>query len=133
MAYTFTERKRIRKSFGSRDSVLEIPYLLQMQKDAYTAFLQADVPPKKRTNEGLQAAFDAAFPIVSHNGFVEMKYLEYNLARLYSRYFISTKPLCETIGKAASKAACRPSLVRFLGGTSACKNAVYASFCICSR
>ncbi len=41
MAYTFTERKRIRKSFGSRDSVLEVPYLLQMQKDAYTAFLQA--------------------------------------------------------------------------------------------
>ena len=40
MAYSYTERKRIRKSFGSRDSVLEIPYLLQMQKDAYTAFLQ---------------------------------------------------------------------------------------------
>ena len=81
MAYSYTERKRIRKSFGSRDSVLEIPYLLQMQKDAYTAFLQADVIPKKRTNEGLQAAFEAAFPIVSHNGFVEMKYLEYNLAK----------------------------------------------------
>jgi len=81
MAYSYTERKRIRKNFGSRDSVLEIPYLLQMQKDAYTAFLQADVPPKKRTAEGLQAAFEAAFPIVSHNGFVEMKYLEYNLAK----------------------------------------------------
>src|SRR3954469_7927226 len=81
MAYSFTERKRIRKSFGSRDSVLEIPYLLQMQKDAYTAFLQADVHPQKRTIEGLQAAFDAAFPIVSHNGFVEMKFLEYNLAK----------------------------------------------------
>ena len=81
MAYSYTERKRIRKSFGSRDSVLEIPYLLQMQKDAYTAFLQADVIPKKRTQEGLQAAFEAAFPIVSHNGFVEMKYLEYNLAK----------------------------------------------------
>ena len=81
MAYTYTERKRIRKNFGRRDSVLEIPYLLQMQKDAYTAFLQADVAPKKRTVEGLQAAFDAAFPIVSHNGFVEMKYLEYNLAK----------------------------------------------------
>ena len=80
-AYTYTERKRIRKSFGSRDSVLEIPYLLQMQKDAYTAFLQADVAPKKRTTEGLQAAFEAAFPIVSHNGFVEMKFLEYNLAK----------------------------------------------------
>jgi DNA-directed RNA polymerase beta subunit len=46
MAYSYTERKRIRKSFGSRDSVLEVPYLLQMQKDAYTAFLQADVAPK---------------------------------------------------------------------------------------
>ena len=45
MAYSYTERKRIRKSFGKRDSVLEIPYLLQMQKDAYTAFLQADVAP----------------------------------------------------------------------------------------
>jgi len=79
--YSYTERKRIRKSFGSRDSVLEVPYLLQMQKDAYTAFLQAGVSPKKRSIEGLQAAFNAAFPIVSHNGFVEMKFLEYNLAK----------------------------------------------------
>ncbi len=81
MAYSFTERKRIRKNFGNRDSVLEIPYLLQMQKDAYTAFLQADISPKKRSLEGLQAAFVAAFPIVSHNGFVEMKYLDYSLAK----------------------------------------------------
>src|SRR6187431_2448762 len=81
MAYSYTERKRIRKNFGNRDSVVEIPYLLQMQKDAYTAFLQAGIPPQKRTVEGLQAAFDAAFPIVSHNGFVEMKFIEYNLAK----------------------------------------------------
>jgi len=81
MAYSFTERKRIRKSFGSRETVIEIPYLLQMQKDAYTAFLQADLPPKKRKHEGLQAAFESAFPIVSHNGFVEMKFLEYNLGK----------------------------------------------------
>jgi DNA-directed RNA polymerase subunit beta len=79
MAYSYTERKRIRKSFGSRDSVLEVPYLLQMQKDAYTAFLQADVAPN--AHEGLQAAFNSAFPIVSHNGFVEMKFVEYNLAK----------------------------------------------------
>ena len=52
-----------------------------MQKDAYTAFLQADRAPQKRTIEGLQAAFDNAFPIVSHNGFVEMKFIEYNLAK----------------------------------------------------
>ena len=81
MAYSYTERKRIRKSFGNRESVLAVPYMLQMQKDAYTAFLQADRAPKARQVEGLQAAFDNAFPIVSHNGFVEMKYLEYNLAK----------------------------------------------------
>ncbi len=79
--YSFTERKRIRKNFGSRDAVLEIPYLLQMQKDAYVAFLQANVAPNQRTNEGLEAAFRSAFPIVSHNGFVEMKYQYYTLAK----------------------------------------------------
>ena len=60
MAYSYTERKRIRKSFGTRDSVLEVPYLLQMQKDAYTAFLQADKAPQKRTIEGLQAEIGRA-------------------------------------------------------------------------
>ncbi|MEX8520418.1 MAG: DNA-directed RNA polymerase subunit beta [Leptothrix sp. (in: b-proteobacteria)] len=79
--YTYTERKRIRKSFGKRASVLNVPYLLTMQKDSYVAFLQKDVPPQKRKPEGLQAAFLSAFPIVSHNGFVEMKFLEFNIAK----------------------------------------------------
>ncbi len=80
-AYSFTERKRIRKSFGGRENVLAIPYLLQMQRDAYVSFLQADVANKDRVDLGLQAAFTAAFPIVSHNGFVEMKFLEYTLGK----------------------------------------------------
>jgi DNA-directed RNA polymerase subunit beta len=79
--YSFTERKRIRKSFGGRENVIAIPYLLQMQRDAYVSFLQKDIAPKDRVDLGLQAAFDAAFPIVSHNGFVEMKFLEYNLGK----------------------------------------------------
>ena len=79
--YTYTERKRIRKSFGKRESVLNVPYLLTMQSDSYVAFLQKDVPPQKRKPEGLQAAFISAFPIVSHNGFVEMKFTEYNIAK----------------------------------------------------
>jgi DNA-directed RNA polymerase subunit beta len=79
--YTYTERKRIRKSFGKRESVLKVPYLLTMQSDSYVAFLQKDVPPLKRKPEGLQAAFLSAFPITSHNGFVEMKFVEYNIAK----------------------------------------------------
>ena len=63
MAYSYTERKRIRKNFGSRDSVLEIPYLLQMQKDAYIAFLQADVHPKKRTALLLATSIAATYPL----------------------------------------------------------------------
>ncbi|GIX24034.1 MULTISPECIES: DNA-directed RNA polymerase subunit beta [Caldimonas] len=80
-SYSYTERKRIRKSFGKRESVLDVPYLLKMQKDSYVAFLQKDVPPAQRKPEGLQAAFLSTFPIVSHNGFVEMKFIEYNIAK----------------------------------------------------
>ncbi|HSB26132.1 MAG TPA: DNA-directed RNA polymerase subunit beta, partial [Burkholderiaceae bacterium] len=79
--YSYTERKRIRKSFGKRASVLNVPYLLTMQREAYVAFLQKDVAPQKRKPEGLQAAFLSAFPIVSHNGMVEMKFIEYNMAK----------------------------------------------------
>jgi DNA-directed RNA polymerase subunit beta len=79
--YSYTERKRIRKSFGQRDSVLGVPYLLTMQKDSYKAFLQKEVNPAERKPEGLQAAFLAAFPIVSHNQFVEMRFLDYGMAR----------------------------------------------------
>jgi len=79
--YTYTERKRIRKSFGKRANVLTVPYLLTMQREAYVAFLQKELPPAKRNPEGLQAAFLSAFPIVSHNGMVEMKFIEYNIAK----------------------------------------------------
>src|SRR5256714_565508 len=79
--YSYTERKRIRKSFGKRESVLNVPYLLTMQQDSYVAFLQKDVPPQKRKPEGLQAAFLSAFPIVSHNSMVEMKFIEFNIAK----------------------------------------------------
>jgi DNA-directed RNA polymerase subunit beta len=79
--YSYTERKRIRKSFGKRADVQQVPYLLTMQREAYVAFLQKDTPPSKRKNEGLQAAFLSAFPIVSHNSMVEMKFIEYNIAK----------------------------------------------------
>ena len=42
MAYSFTEKKRIRKDFGKRPSVLDVPYLLAIQLDSYREFLQAE-------------------------------------------------------------------------------------------
>ena len=79
MSYSFTEKKRIRKSFAKRASVLQIPSLLAMQLDSYLGFLQADVPPHERKNEGLQAAFTSIFPIVSHSGNAKLDFVSYYL------------------------------------------------------
>lgn len=53
MSYSFTEKKRIRKSFAKRASVLPIPFLLATQIESYAAFLQAQVDPDRRATEGL--------------------------------------------------------------------------------
>ncbi len=79
MHYSFTEKKRIRKSFAKRANVHEVPYLLATQLDSYTDFLQAEVAPSARKSEGLQSAFNSIFPIVSHNGFARLEFLSYVL------------------------------------------------------
>ncbi len=79
MSYSFTEKKRIRKSFATRPSVLEVPSLLETQLRSYEEFLQADVNPEDRKNTGLQAAFTSIFPITSHNGYARLKFISYRL------------------------------------------------------
>ncbi|MEG0822279.1 MAG: DNA-directed RNA polymerase subunit beta [Burkholderiaceae bacterium] len=79
MPYSFTEKKRIRKSFAKRPSVLEVPFLLATQLQSYTEFLQSDVGPSKRKSEGLQAAFSSIFPISSHNGMARLEFVNYVL------------------------------------------------------
>ncbi|HXZ91631.1 MAG TPA: DNA-directed RNA polymerase subunit beta, partial [Burkholderiales bacterium] len=79
MTYSITERKRIRKSFAKRASVLNVPFLIATQLESYTAFLQAPVAPEKRKNEGLQAAFTSIFPISSHSGNARLEFVSYAL------------------------------------------------------
>ena len=79
MPYSFTEKKRIRKSFAKRPSVLSVPFLLATQLESYSHFLQADVPPAKRENHGLQAAFTSIFPISSHNGMARLEFVSFHL------------------------------------------------------
>ena len=80
MSYSFTEKKRIRKSFATRPSVLAVPSLLEMQLRSYSEFLQADVAPADRNpNEGLQSAFTSIFPITSHNGLARLVFESYSL------------------------------------------------------
>jgi DNA-directed RNA polymerase subunit beta len=79
MAYSFTEKKRIRKNFGKRPSILGTPYLLAIQLDSYKRFLQAEVPEAARDPVGLHAAFDSVFPISSYSGNATLEYVSYRL------------------------------------------------------
>ncbi len=79
MHYSFTEKKRIRKSFAKRANVHNVPFLLATQIESYKNFLQEDRAFAERKNEGLQSAFTSIFPIVSHNGFARLEFLSYVL------------------------------------------------------
>ncbi len=79
MAYSFTEKKRIRKDFGKRPSILGVPYLLSIQLDSYRKFLQADAAVDARDDIGLHAAFKTVFPIVSYSGNAALEYVSYRL------------------------------------------------------
>jgi DNA-directed RNA polymerase subunit beta len=79
MAYSFTEKKRIRKNFGKQPGILEVPYLLAIQLDSYKQFLQADVPEESRDQIGLHAAFQTVFPISSYSGNATLEYISYRL------------------------------------------------------
>ncbi len=79
MAYSFTEKKRIRKNFGKLPSVLDVPYLLSIQLDSYRAFLQRDALAEERIDTGLHSAFNSVFPIVSYSGNAALEYISYRL------------------------------------------------------
>ena len=79
MAYSYTEKKRIRKNFGKLPALMDVPYLLAIQVDSYRTFLQDGKKPKQREDIGLQAAFKSVFPIVSYSGNAALEFVEYSL------------------------------------------------------
>jgi DNA-directed RNA polymerase subunit beta len=78
MAYSFTEKKRVRRDFGKRPAVIDEPYLLAIQTDSYQRFLNPDGIQK---GTGLQRAFQSIFPIVSFSGYVELEYVSYRVGK----------------------------------------------------
>ncbi|AIA74628.1 DNA-directed RNA polymerase subunit beta [Halomonas sp. XH26] len=77
MAYSYTEKKRIRKDFGKLPQVMDVPYLLAIQLDSYYDFLQQDRSPDERHEIGLHAAFKSVFPIESFSGNAALEYVSY--------------------------------------------------------
>lgn len=70
--YSYTEKKRVRKYFGKRSSIMETsimeaPDLLETQLYSYSKYLQAEASPEKRLDHGLHAAFKSVFPITSYS------------------------------------------------------------------
>jgi len=79
MTYSYTEKKRIRKEFGTLPTVMDVPYLLSIQIDSYQSFLQDSDNPDARDDVGLHAAFKSVFPIVSFSGNAALEYVSYRL------------------------------------------------------
>ena len=83
MTFSFTDKKRIRKDFGKRPSILGVPPLLSIQLDSYKKFLQEDTASDSqrvgREDVGLHAAFKSVFPIISYSGNAALEFLSYRL------------------------------------------------------
>ena len=79
MEYTYTEKKRIRKNFGKRKQVIDIPPMLDIQTDSYSEFLSTSDKEEVRSSSGLHKAFHSVFPIISHSGHVRLEYIDYSV------------------------------------------------------
>ncbi|BFM50279.1 DNA-directed RNA polymerase subunit beta [Marinomonas sp. THO17] len=81
MAYSYTEKKRIRKDFGKLPPVLDVPYLLAIQLESYRNFLQEGKAIAERGELGLHGAFKSVFPMVSFSGNAALEYVDYRLGK----------------------------------------------------
>ncbi|HEN21260.1 MAG TPA: DNA-directed RNA polymerase subunit beta, partial [Desulfobacteraceae bacterium] len=69
--------RRVRRSFGKIDKVIDIPSLIEMQKASYEQLLQRNVSPEDRQDIGLQAAFKSVFPIHDFTGTSSLEFVKY--------------------------------------------------------
>ena len=75
MAYSFTEKKRIRNNFGTRESILQEPDLLGIQINSFKEFIESG----KENDTGLHGVFNSVFPITAVNGYAEIEYVDFEL------------------------------------------------------
>ena len=82
MATALTHEYRVRKNFGKIRKVIDIPNLIQMQKESYALFLQKDVPPEARSERGLQEVFKGVFPIEDFSGTASLEFVQYSFGEV---------------------------------------------------
>ncbi len=76
---SFFEAKRFRKKFGQYAPLIEIPDLIEIQKQSYDRFLQKDIAPDKRDSTGLHGVFKSVFPIRDFNDTASLDFVSYTL------------------------------------------------------
>ncbi len=77
MAQSFTGKKRIRLSFGRIPEAVRMPNLIEVQRSSYEQFLQREVRPAQRRDEGIEAVFKSVFPIKDFNERAMLEYVSY--------------------------------------------------------
>ncbi len=75
-------RMRVRKNFGKIAKIIDIPNLIDMQKQSYERFLQKDVPPEDRQDTGLQGVFKSVFPIRDFSGTSSLEFVSYSFGEV---------------------------------------------------
>src|SRR5271169_1665372 len=81
MPATVQNNFRVRKSFAKIQKIIEIPNLINIQKQSYEKFLQADTPVEKREDVGLQGVFKSVFPIRDFNETSSLEFVSYHLEK----------------------------------------------------
>src|SRR6266566_2278807 len=71
---------RFRRTFGRIKKIIDIPNLIEIQKRSYEEFLQKDVAPEARKDQGLQAVFKSVFPIKDFNETASLEFVSYTLS-----------------------------------------------------
>jgi DNA-directed RNA polymerase subunit beta len=100
-----------RKSFAKIQDYIDVPDLLEVQRKSYNDFLQREIPPHERKNQGLQLIFNNVFPIEDYNDTTSLEFVSYELGVIYECKCGKTK---ETKFSDISCPKCKESLDRKL-------------------
>ena len=79
MAFQVANNLRFRRSFGRIRKIIDLPYLIEIQKNSYDLFLQKDALPTERQNMGLQEVFKSVFPIKDFNETASLEFVSFSL------------------------------------------------------
>ena len=69
------------RHFGSNRSTHSMPDLTEIQTRFFESFLQYDVPPNKRKDQGIEGVLREIFPIESYDKSVRLEYVRYELGK----------------------------------------------------